>query len=69
MGIFCAENFWRSNMTQIELIDFKGDYWLLTCAMVIIDRVYWYADEGPSFLHENGAHYDVVDTPLFTEWF
>lgn len=63
-------------MTTIELLDHKGDFWRLTFAACQIDKrdgmwyAIWYTDEDcPQFLRTNGARYDFVPTPVFTEWF
>ena len=54
--------------TAIPVTDYKGDEWLLGYHNVIGHTIWWYVLEGPSFLHENGAHYDEIPTPLFDEW-
>lgn len=64
-------------MSEIKLIDFKGDYWHLIydgAARYLHEggahfKAWWYIVEGPKFLNENGAQYSEISTPIFTEWF
>lgn len=64
-----------ADATLVELIDLKGDYWCLDAEAIQIDKrdglwyVFWYVVEGPYFLQANGANYEIIFTPVFTEWF
>jgi hypothetical protein len=58
----------------VALIDEKGDEWQLAPIGAQYDKrngrqyYFWAVCEGPEFLHKNGAHYDVIWTEIFTEW-
>ena len=57
-------------MTQLKLIDFKGDYWDLMLGAIQIHKqtnihyCHWYVLQGPHELR----NYQVINTPVFTEW-
>ena len=59
---------------MIEVVDFKGDYWLLRFGAVQLHKrtnrhcVLWRVVSGPKFLQTNGARYDIIPTPIFMEW-
>ena len=62
-------------MTEIELIDLKGDYWKLILGAIQINNrngctyAYWYVIDGPESLTAPPYKYDAMLTPIFTEWF
>ena len=62
-------------MTEIELIDNKGDFWRLRFGACQLHKhtgtwcALWYVDEDcPAFLRTNGARYSFIPTPIFTTW-
>ena len=52
----------------IPVTDHKGDEWLIGFNRYSGGIAWWFVFEGPSFLHENGAHYDEIPLPVYTEW-
>ena len=62
-------------MLEIELIDYKGDFWRLAPCLGAASRylykgnafyeVWWYVLKGPQELHG----YQEIPLPIFTEWF
>ena len=62
-------------MTEIELIDLKGDYWKLILGTIQIGKrdgmtyCFWYVIDGPDALTSHPYKYDMIQTPIFTEWF
>lgn len=60
---------WRSELSEVDVVDFKGDYWWLMFAGLKKKKdgvwyAMWRVIEGPAFLQENGARYDIIPTPL-----
>jgi hypothetical protein len=61
-------------ITQIKLFDALGSFWHLAFGAVQINKrdgltyVLWRVLHGPRFLNTNGARYDVIPTPVFTDW-
>ena len=60
-------------MIEIELIDFKGDYWRLmwpgACSRYLHKaeayyKAWWYVGEGPDEL----KNYPQIPLPIFTDW-
>lgn len=61
-------------MIEVQLFDFLGSFWQLTFGAIQLNKrdgmsyVLWYVIEGPPFLNSNGSRYDVIPTPIFTDW-
>lgn len=62
-------------MTEIEVIDKKGEFWRLRFAACQLNKrdgrwySMWYTDgDCPPFLFTNGAYYNFVALPVFTTW-